>query len=520
MRGANRQDLPRGWVETKLEGVVQPRISKMNPQTMPHAKFIGMENIETQTMRLLGTVPAASMKSTANAFRSGDVLYGRLRPYLNKVHRPDFEGLCSSEFIVLPESLAVYGKFLGYRLNSKDFVRFASGLNTGDRPRVDFNQIKDYPIHLPPVGEQIRIAEALDELFSDLDAGVAALERARDRLNIYRASLLKAAVEGTLTAGWRAAHPHAETASELLKRVLAERRRRWEEEQLRKFAEKGKIPPKNWRARYKEPDTLDTTDLPCLPEGWKWASFGQCFGVRVGATPRRSVAEYWNGDIAWIASGEVQFKPIVETREQITSAGLVNSNTQVNPKGSVILNMIGEGKTRGKAAVLEIEACNNQNCAAIWVSQTPISPKYIYYWLVYQYEETRKLGSGNNQPAMNKSIVESIVFPIPPVEEQNIIVDIVDEKFSIIDLLVVELDTKLATSGSLRQAILRQAFAGSLVSQDPNDEPASKLLERVANEREARAREAAATKRTARIKKGGRTSRQGRPRKTVVEAAR
>ena len=217
-------------------------------------------------------------------------------------------------------------------------------------------------------------------------------------------------MEGALTADWRAAHPNVEPASNLLKHILAERRRRWEEDQLRKFREKGKAPPRNWRAKYKEPVARDAADLPPLPKGWCWTTFGRCFEVRVGATPSRSVAEYWNGDIPWTASGEVQFGPIVATREKITDAGLANSSTHLNPTGSVILNMIGEGKTRGKAGILKIDACNNQNCAAIWVSQTPILPRYIYHWLVYRYEETRKLGSGNNQPAMNKSIVEVLRF--------------------------------------------------------------------------------------------------------------
>ena len=140
------------------------------------------------------------MKSAANVFREGDVLYGRLRPYLNKVYQPDFDGMCSSEFIVMPETSAVRGNFLKYRMNAGDFVKFSSGLNTGDRPRVDFSQIGEFELSLPPRGEQSRIADTLDELFSDLDAGVVALERTRHKLTIYRSSVLKAAVDGALTA--------------------------------------------------------------------------------------------------------------------------------------------------------------------------------------------------------------------------------------------------------------------------------------------------------------------------------
>jgi type I restriction enzyme S subunit len=183
-----------------LADVVAPRGGKADPQATPDAEFIGMEQVEAQTMRLLGTVPCGSMKSSANVFFPGDVLYGRLRPYLNKVYQPDIPGLCSGEFIVLPESTAMIARFLKYRLNAPDFVHFASAINTGDRPRVDFDQVKVFKTLLPPRNEQERIADALDELLSDLDAGVAALERVRTKLAHYRGSILKAAVGGTIVS--------------------------------------------------------------------------------------------------------------------------------------------------------------------------------------------------------------------------------------------------------------------------------------------------------------------------------
>ena len=106
---------------------------------------------------------------------------------------------------------------------------------------------------------------AIEEQFTRLDAGVAALRRARAALKRYRAAVLKAAVEGRLTAAWRAAHPDAEPAAALLRRILAERRARWEADQRAK----GKDPAK---ARYDEPAAPDTAGLPALPEGWAWAT--------------------------------------------------------------------------------------------------------------------------------------------------------------------------------------------------------------------------------------------------------
>ncbi|MEJ7653739.1 MAG: restriction endonuclease subunit S [Chloroflexia bacterium] len=185
----------------------------------------------------------------------------------------------------------------------------------------------------------------------------------------------------------------------------------------------------------------------------------------------------------WTSSGEVQFNRIKSTRECITQTGLANSSTQMNPSGSVLLGMIGEGRTRGQVAILDIPACNNQNCAAIWVSETEILPEYIYYYLWSQYEATRRGSSGNNQPALNKARVEQLMFQLPPREEQRQIVSAVEQCLSMIEQIGGQVDADLKRAARLRQSILKRAFAGELVPQDPTDEPASVLLERICEER-------------------------------------
>ena len=352
-------------------------------------------------------------------------------------------------------------------------------------PHIDPVALAEIPFRLPPSGEQTRIVAKLEELLSDLDAGVAELKAAQKKLAQYRQSLLKAAVEGALTAAWRTQHQPTETGAQLLQRILQERRARWEARQLAKFAEQGKTPPKDWQKKYPEPVQPDTSGLPELPQGWVWSSIGQCFQVAVGATPSRKEPAYWNGAIPWVSSGEVRFCHITATKEQITEDGLLNSSTQINPVGSVLLGMIGEGKTRGQVAILDVEAANNQNCAAIWVSETEIPPEYVYCWLWSQYEQTRRGSSGNNQPALNKSIVERICLPLAPVDELKEIMRVVDGELERILEQVAVIDHALQQSTAQRQNILRAAFSGQLVPQDPHDEPASALLERIRAERAA-----------------------------------
>ena len=250
--------LPVGWADTTLGELGWNIRGRIHPSDKPDLPFIGMAHVEAHTMALLETVPAGTMKSSAAHFQEGDVLYGRLRPYLNKVYLTTFEGLCSAEFIPLVAAPGVVPAFLQYRVNSADFVSFASRLDEGDRPRVDYSQIAEFELGLPPTHEQHRIVAALESYLSRLDAATAALERVQRNLARYRASVLHAAVTGRLVPTEaelaRAEGREYEPASVLLERILVERRRRWEEAELAKMVAKGK-PPKDdrWKAKYKEP---------------------------------------------------------------------------------------------------------------------------------------------------------------------------------------------------------------------------------------------------------------------------
>ena len=515
----SEEQLPPGWSATPLGEIaaINPPIDRCIIDDDTEVSFVPMRAVAAEGGGLVAPEKRRyrEVKKGYTAFRSGDVIMAKITPCTENGKTtvvPDVPGLVcfgSTEFHTIRPEQGVQPEWIEQFLLQHETRRNAQRAMAGGvgQMRVPAEFLKTVRIPVAPTAEQSRIAEALDELFSDLDAGVAALELARDKLKLYRASVLKAAVEGSLTAEWRRRNPQAEPAEELLKRILVERRRRWEKDQINKFREKGKTPPKNWKAKYKEPVAPDTADLPTLPEGWCWATLGRCFKVNVGATPRRSIAEFWNGRIPWVSSGEVQFGSIAETREKITEAGLANSNTRLNPAGSVILNMIGEGRTRGKAGILEVDACNNQNCAAIWVSRTPIAPEYIYYWLIYRYEENRKLGSGNNQPAMNKGIVEGIVVPIPSAAEQRAIVEAVEDQLSTITRLESDIESKLEASQALRQATLKHAFNGKLVPQDPKDEPAPKLLAQITTERKAREEKAASAGRSASSRKARRSRR-------------
>ncbi len=369
-------------------------------------------------------------------------------------------------FAIGHESLdLLYFRYLLERLDLRRLDRSTAVPSLG---RDDYNDLR---VPVAPLPEQHRIVAAIEQHLSRIDAGVAALEKVKKELARYRASVLKAACEGQLVpteaALARAEGRSFEPASELLARILAERRVRWDASDSKR------------RKKYVEPEPPDQRKMP---EGWVLTTLGAAFRVFVGATPSRGEPSYWNGGIPWVSSGEVAFRRISRTRETITQLGLENSSTKLHPPGSVLLGMIGEGKTRGQAAILDIEACNNQNCAAIRVSETPVSPEQVYYYLWSVYGETRQIGSGNNQPALNKTLVEQLPIPLPPLAEQHRIVAEVERRLSIADEVSTAVESALARAARLRQSVLKRAFEGRLVPQDPSDEPASALLERVRRE--------------------------------------
>ena len=250
-------------------------------------------------------------------FSSGDVLYGRLRPYLNKVVRPHESGVASTEFLVFKESSALADTLLMHLLSSSELVAYASANSAGvNLPRVSAQRLGKYRFGLAPLSEQHRIVAKIESLLSQLDKGVAALERAEANLERYRASVLKTAVEGRLTEQWRRENPPKEPGEELLQRILVERRTRWEEEQLAKFAAKGRKPPKYWKTKHKEPAAPDTDTLPELPQGWCWASLEALCHVQLGKMLSRNAREghenrkpyLRNSNVRWFSVDQADLK--------------------------------------------------------------------------------------------------------------------------------------------------------------------------------------------------------------------
>lgn len=207
--------------------------------------------------------------------------------------------------------------------------------------------------------------------------------------------------------------------------------------------------------------------------------------VGTGATPKKGVAKYYDGGtVPWVTSGAVNAKSVTEPSSYITNAAIQETNCKVFPAGSLLMAMYGEGKTRGQVARLEIAAATNQALAVIHeLDEARIDSEYLFRFLDSIYLEIREQAEGGVQPNLSLGKVKTFKVPLPTLDEQREIVRRIETAFAKIDRLAAEAAKALKLLGHLDQRILAKAFAGHLVPQDPTDEPAEALLERI---REAR----------------------------------
>lgn len=354
-------------------------------------------------------------------------------------------------------------------------------------PGLNRDHLYDVKFALASFAEQTRIVEKLEELLSDLDAGIAELKAAQKKLGQYRQSLLKAAVEGVLTAEWRKNNKMQETGAQLLARILIERRKRWEEKQLAKFKEQGKTPPKGWQDKYPEPAKPDTTNLPGLPEGWVWASVDQLGDVFLGKMLDKAKHQAGmklpylrNISVRW---GNIETHDLPEMffeDDELDRYGLAAGDV-----------LVCEGGEPGRAAVCgkEHEHLKYQKALHRVRLFSLYEPELLMFFLEY-IAKTGKLErsfTGSTIKHFTKESFITLPVPLPPINEQTEMVEQVKFAFQCAQDQGAAITYSLKQSAAQRKNILKSAFSGQLVPQDPHDEPASVLLERIRAERAVRA---------------------------------
>jgi type I restriction enzyme S subunit len=343
-------------------------------------------------------------------------------------------------------------KFINYQLllngrrhfstNAQQVVGMAS---------VNQKQLADFPIVLPPLSVQQDTVAEIEKQFSRLDEAVALLKRTKANLKRYKAAVLKAAVEGRLTEGWRKQHPDVEPANKLLERIMAERRTKW-----------------NGKGKYQEPSSLDTSTLPKLPHGWTWTKLDQLL-----KEPLR------NGHSAK-ASGSGQGLRAF-TLSAVTEGDFSESNTK--------LTVAHPGKVAGLWAEpgdIYVERSNTPELvglARLYKGPSKfafipdllirvrlihfVPPTFVEVCLLSEdcrrYFRSRAQGISGSMPKIDQSVIEQTAIPLPPLLEQQEIVAEVERRLSVIDELEATVETNLIRADGLRQSILDRAFRGLLM---------------------------------------------------------
>ena len=341
-------------------------------------------------------------------------------------------------------------------------------------------------IPLPPSNEQHRIVAKIEELFSELDKGIENLKTARAQLKVYRQALLKHAFEGKLTAQWRAENQDKlETADALLKRIQQERAQRYQQ-QLADWQASGGGKPK--APKPLPPLTQEElAELPELPEGWGWVRYGDlCSLVRNGISAKPV------GDSGTPIFRISAVRPLFFDMEDIRF--IDNSTGEFDAycleRGDLVFTRYN-GSRRYVGVCAEYRSDEKRLFPDKLVQTRVFSKRMSTSYLEKALNSgasrkfiESKIRTTAGQSGVSGDDIKNIPVPCCSTDEQLQIIEELESKLSEVDQLDQTLTTSLQQAEALRQSILKKAFSGQLVPQDPHDEPASKLLVRIKAERE------------------------------------
>jgi len=488
------KELPEGWVRTTLGDIRIDQSKTIEPNKFSE-QFFELYSVPSFELKVPEIVLGSAIGSNKQTVETGTVLLCKINPRINRAwvvgHFSDCPKIASTEWIPFLKLHYLNPKYLCYYLSLKTFRDYlasnASGVG-GSLMRVNSHTIANYLFPLAPLLEQQRIVSAIEERFTILDAVATALQQNKQKLKLARASVLKHAVEGKLTEKWRVEHPATESGSELLERILAERRMKWEAEQLAK----GKDPRK---LRCEEPASPDVSELLELPEGWCLVTMNQVVARSEYGTSTKCDYEAMGVPVLRIpniAAGEIDLsdmkysiQPLDLTEDSALQAGDI-----------LVCRTNGSIGLIGKAALVRRNLEPYHTFASYLLRfrlcETTVLPTWLHLFIgSYQgrfFIESHAASSAG-QHNISLTLMHGMLFPLPPLAEQQQIVAEVERRLSIIEQAQVAIETSLKRIERARQSILERAFSGRLVPQDPHDEPASVLLERIQEERGRRVAE-------------------------------
>ncbi len=332
---------------------------------------------------------------------------------------------------------------------------------------------------IPPLAEQHRIVAKIEELFSELDQGVASLKTAREQLKVYRQSLLKNAFEGKLTAAWRTAHrDQLETATALQQRIARERQARYQQ-QLADWQTAGQAGPKPKPPKPLPPlSAEELAELPELPAGWAYSYLADMGDLGRGKSKHRprNDPRLFGGSFPFIQTGEVKAANRVIRSHSQTYSDFGLAQSKLWPKGTLCITIAAN---IAETAFLGFEGCFPDSVVGFTAFEPVVRAEYIDYFIQAARTRIEAYAPATAQKNINLETLENLVVPYCSNAEQEAVLCELESKLSEADQLDQTLATALQQADALRQSILKKAFRGQLEKQDKNEEPATALLERI-----------------------------------------
>ncbi len=448
-------ELPRGWEWAKFAEVANVASDLVDPGTWPLAPHIAPNHIESGTGRLAGvtTVADDGVASPKHRFRAGQVLYSKIRPYLAKATIPPYDGLCSAD--MYPIDSRISERFLLYWMLSDSFTEAAAAhQGRSVLPKINQVALNGLPVPIAPLAEQERIVIAIEEAFSKLDAGEAGLRTVRQLLKRTRDAILAAAATGYLVRKDPADTPAA--------KLLAD------------TGIEGVEPP---------------DAAPSIPAGWAWCRLRSlAHDAGYGTSVKCGYEEAGVGvlRIPNIQGGALDLDDL----KRAPSDASIGDHLLLSTGDMLVVRTNGSRDLIGRVAPVTRETGHSFASYLIRYRTRPELVRVEYLALVLaapwwrrRLESAAASSAGQYNLSLRK--LDPLPIVLPPLNEQARILGEVERQMSFIEACERSVDHGLEVSAALRRSVLKAAFEGRLAPQDPTDEPASVLLDRIRAERAA-----------------------------------
>lgn len=391
------------WKTYKLDEFCEPIRKGYTPKSSEDLAYIGLEHIEQQTLRLLSVGQSSDVTSNKLKFESGDVLFGKLRPYFRKVYRPKFSGICSTDISVFRAKKNFDTGYLFYLLATKDFIDYSNAVSSGTRmPRADWNLLKNSEWAVPNLKTQQRIASILSSLDDAIELN--------QQIN--------------------------KTLEEMAKAIF-----------------------KEWFVDFNFPNAtgkFQETEIGKIPVGWKEGKLGDIVDTKGGTTPSTTKKEYWDGEYYWTSPRDLsnlQTNVLLDTSKKITALGLKQISSGILPKGTLLLS---SRAPIGYLAISEVPISINQGFIAI--NGTKVSNLFMLYWLKENMQTIINNANGSTFLEISKTVFRNIPIAIPSSE----VLEKFEEIISSIYNQILNNEKENQSLSKLRDTLLPKLMKGEI----------------------------------------------------------